>query len=69
MRSHLHSACAAVNTVPSDNHLSIVTWCFPTLTTVPGGRVPAGACRGGITVGVARGVEFDDLENDEFCDV
>lgn len=46
-----------------------MTWCFPTVTSVPGGSVPAGACRGGITAGVATAVVFDSLENDEFCDV
>ena len=40
--------------VPSDSHRSTVTWCFPTVTSVPGGRVPAGAFRGGMTAGVVR---------------
>jgi len=33
---------------------------------VPGGSVPAGAFRGGITAGVGREVEFDRFEKEEF---
>ena len=44
-----------IMSLPSDNHLSTVTLCFPTVTSVPGGSVPAGA----FLVGIAAGGERD----------
>jgi hypothetical protein len=40
----------------------MVTLCFPTVTRVPGGRVPAGAVRGGIEEGVESDAGFIMLD-------
>jgi hypothetical protein len=55
--------------IPSDNHRSIVTLCFPTVTTVPGGSVPAGTFLVGRTVdGAERDVAFERLAREEVCE-
>jgi hypothetical protein len=56
-----------IRSLPSDSHLSTVTPCFPTVTSVPGGSVPAGAFRVGIAAGAEREVVAVRLACEELC--
>jgi hypothetical protein len=62
------SESSEAGNIPSDSHLSIVTLCLPTVTSVPGGRVPAGTFLAGMAAGAEMDVVAVRLAREVFCE-
>lgn len=72
MRKSAYGSKTSQCVLPSDSHRSIVTLCWPTVSTVPAGIVPAGAFLWGRAADPARdeaGFDgIDRLPRDALCE-